>query len=547
MGKVKQCAPAFPIPNWEFLASDMQPVLSRLEGKLGDIVQKEQYDTSSCSIELTSHTRTLWQAHHTARVQDKDRPGTQNVNTSSLYRIASVTKSFTVLGLLYQQRAGRLSLDAPVATYIEELRHLQDSSICWEDITLRDLASQLSGLPKDYAQCDLLNLVKDPSSFGLPPASKAGLPECGEYQCWKPCNETHLFRQLEIKDAIFAPREQSSYSNINYDLLGIVLERVTGLSYKEYMNEHVFKTLGMAFTTLETPSDDNAVLPILPPNSFFPVDGKNSWDVDLGVENPSGGMHSSSGDLSKFLRYLLRDYNSITKGLNWTAPCSLQQGMSTYYGMPWETFRTDRYHSDHSRPTTFVMKTGGLSGYYSNISVLQEYGLGLTILVGGNVALVEEAYKSIWSELLPSMENIIWRSIDAEYSGTYTSTSNLRPGTISFLASADRGLCVTQFHCAGINVLNTSLFRPTDDPKMKWHAQLVCTQLFQNKRERQGEIWYWVLQESKPSSAAENIWDDFDVSDIDVLQYAGKPIHKIIFWREKRQVEIPAWELVLQG
>ena len=58
-------------------------------------------------------------------------------------------KTFTVLGLLYQEKAGNLSLDDPVDKYIEELKEPQNGTLSWKDITLRSLASQLSGIPRE--------------------------------------------------------------------------------------------------------------------------------------------------------------------------------------------------------------------------------------------------------------------------------------------------------------------------------------------------------------------------------------------------------------
>ena len=68
-----------------------------------------------------------------------------------MYRIASITKTFTVLGILYQEKAGNLSLDEPVYKYIKELREDQKGTLPWKDITLRSLASQLSGIPRECA------------------------------------------------------------------------------------------------------------------------------------------------------------------------------------------------------------------------------------------------------------------------------------------------------------------------------------------------------------------------------------------------------------
>lgn len=66
-----------------------------------------------------------------------------NVDGDSQYRIASITKVFTTLGLLYQHDAGNVSLDTTIDKYIPELQEPDNGDIPWKDITLRILASQL--------------------------------------------------------------------------------------------------------------------------------------------------------------------------------------------------------------------------------------------------------------------------------------------------------------------------------------------------------------------------------------------------------------------
>ena len=66
-----------------------------------------------------------------------------HIDGDSQYRIASISKVFTTLGLLYQHASGKLSLDDPIDKYIPELRDSDKGELPWKDITLRILASQL--------------------------------------------------------------------------------------------------------------------------------------------------------------------------------------------------------------------------------------------------------------------------------------------------------------------------------------------------------------------------------------------------------------------
>lgn len=142
---------AHPLPDYD--ANDMllRNAFAEIDTAVASAVSAPEFSATSFSIEITSSETTLWSKHHTAKERNTSRPDIPEVNGDALYRIASITKTFTVLGLLYQEKAGNLSLDAPVDNYIRELKEPQNGTLPWKDITLRSLASQLSGIPRECA------------------------------------------------------------------------------------------------------------------------------------------------------------------------------------------------------------------------------------------------------------------------------------------------------------------------------------------------------------------------------------------------------------
>ena len=139
--------PAFPLPKHQDYqgSSYLKDDLLLIEKKLEKLVSDPQFDISSYSIEITTSEGTLWENHHTAKEKDDKRPGAVQITGNSVYRMASVSKCFTTLAILQQHIAGNLSLDNPVNLYLSGL----SGNIPWKDITLRTLASQLSGIPRD--------------------------------------------------------------------------------------------------------------------------------------------------------------------------------------------------------------------------------------------------------------------------------------------------------------------------------------------------------------------------------------------------------------
>lgn len=188
---------------------------------------------------------------------------------------------------------------------------------------------------------------------------------------------------------------------------------MTGLSYTEYISHTILDRLEMSSSSLEKPDDAVAVLP----------KGDNYWDIEEGIQRPTGGLYSSSTDLSRFLRYILTHYNAITPALNWLHPASYSTGLYSFFGMPWEIFRTSKLLSNNQRPVTFVTKSGGVPGYVSIIIVAPDYDLGITILVAGNGRLLLKLQELVTVPLIRGVEHMAYLQMNERYPGTYGESS----------------------------------------------------------------------------------------------------------------------------
>jgi len=145
LAKCYDPSPAFPLPK--YVPEELDNVFSKIKKSLKHTFADKSFDKTSFSIEVTSSEKKLWSLHHTAR--NLSDLGVQEVDGNSLFRIASISKAFTTLAILQQHAAGNLSLDDTVDEYIHELKEPQKGTIPWKDITLRALASQLSGIPRE--------------------------------------------------------------------------------------------------------------------------------------------------------------------------------------------------------------------------------------------------------------------------------------------------------------------------------------------------------------------------------------------------------------
>lgn len=341
---------------------------------------------------------------------------------------------------------------------------------------------------------------------------------------------------MKQQKPIFTPNQKSSYCNDAYELLGLVLEKVTGQDYSDYITEAILKPLNMTLSSFTTPSDDHAVL----------TPGKSAiWDVDQGVQRPTGGLYASASDMSKFARYILKHYNSIATGVNWLLPVSWATGAHSFYGMPWEILRSESVFKHSKRPVTVVGKSGGLPGYVSQIFLLPEYDLGVTILVAGNITLLDRLQDTVLVGLIQAAEAAVWKYVGKTYTGDFVSTNSSLNSSLSLTSTPQTGLKISTFISNGTDILTTVI------PQLgynlagrAWHAQLVPTLLFKNESSKQGEIWrLLVVQERGGARVGHGLFDDFCVTDIDMGSYAGLPLNEVVFWLDDGVVELPAFRV----
>jgi CubicO group peptidase (beta-lactamase class C family) len=327
---------------------------------------------------------------------------------------------------------------------------------------------------------------------------------------------------------------KSTYSNIGYELLGLVLERVTNKTFEEYMNDAIFKPLNMSKSTVSLPPDSAGVIPLEP----------QAWDMDEGMQSPAGAIYSSAADLSKYLRYILTHYNAIATGINWVHPVSPSEGLHSFYGMPWEILHTDRVLKNSRRTVRFITKSGGLPGYTSLIATVPDFDLGFTILVAGNFDIFPKILDAVGATIVRAAEEIAIRQLQERYAGTYPSTGHGSNSTITFVAD-ERGLVIERFISNGTDILKNA-FKPTNQP---WYAQAVPTLLFSDEKKQKGEFWR-VVQSHERTEGEGSIWDDFCSTNIDTILYGPFGYNELVFWDAEndgifRRVELTAFKLNL--
>ena len=145
------------------------------------------------------------------------------VTPETKFEIASLTKAFTAFAVNALARDGKLKLDAPMCTYF------QPCPEAWKTITVSQLVQHTSGIP-DYEEA-------------LDMGSEAYYASLMRDDSAATAIETARAKPLD-----FAPGTQFKYSNTAYVILGLIIERVSGKSYEEFLRERIFTPLKMTST-----------------------------------------------------------------------------------------------------------------------------------------------------------------------------------------------------------------------------------------------------------------------------------------------------------
>ena len=288
------------------------------------------------------------------------------VKSDSVFRIASMTKSFTAMAILQLRDAGRLSLDDPAEKHLPELRRWRYPSSDSPKLTIRDLLTHSAGFPEDNPWGDQQLAISEDEFTAL---LRQGMPFSNP------------------------PGVAFEYSNYGYALLGRIVSTVSGMSYPAYVQQKILQPLGMTSTTLEPSAVDDARLA----RGYRFEDGQWKLEPQLadGAFGAMGGMLTSLDDLGRYVGAFLAAYPPRDEASSdpvgraslremqqmWRLrPASVTLSKS---GQPQLNVTGYGYGLRISQNCEFshiVAHSGGLPGFGSQMRWLPDYGVGLIAL-----------------------------------------------------------------------------------------------------------------------------------------------------------------------
>ena len=208
----------------------------------------------------------------------------KSVDEHTLFELGSTTKAFTGLGILNLQKEGVIKLDSPVTDYIDWFKPQYKGRDAV--VTVRHLMNHSSGIP-----VWTISLIPEGSE--------------GEITL-----EDTVRKIADVKLS-HAPGEVHEYATINYDVLALIIENVTGQKYEDYITETVLKDVGMNESFFRTSDSDRQRIFTGRKAGFF---GMWQYDAPTYYGNTAAGyLVSDTNDLVTWMRYVREkiDFNSF--------------------------------------------------------------------------------------------------------------------------------------------------------------------------------------------------------------------------------------------
>jgi CubicO group peptidase (beta-lactamase class C family) len=282
---------------------------------------------------------------------------------TSLFRIASMTKSFTAMAILKLRDEGKLSITDPAERYAPEMKSFRYLTSDSPKITIENLLTMTAGFPEDNPWGDRQLEDTDEEFLGF-------------------LKEGVSFSNI--------PGHRFEYSNLGYAILGNIISRVSGVPYQRYITQNILGPLGMKDTKWEYTEVGKQDLAL----GYRWED--ETWKLEPmlhdGAYGAMGGLITSIGDFSKYIALHLKA--SLPSSLPETGPVkrnsirqmhkpflsSLYPEAKTPGGAVCPTLAGYGYGLGYRQDCKGVVRishSGGLPGFGSEFRFYPEYGIGV--------------------------------------------------------------------------------------------------------------------------------------------------------------------------
>ncbi|GAA3410733.1 serine hydrolase [Paenibacillus hodogayensis] len=383
------------------------------DGIFADAMKK--YNTVGSNFAVVSNGKVLLSKGYGFADRENKIP----VDSSTVFQIGSVTKQFTALAAMQLVDKGKIDLHHDIQEYLGGMKVPNTTG---KKLTMYDLLTYTSGFDKP----DILS--------GSEP----------EYvNQFFPMKES---LEANMPTVVRPPGEAYTYDNFGFTLAGYAVGEVSGMSFAQYMEEHVFKPLGMNSTNVRFTPEllSRMAAHYGPKGELIPLEGFKPTD------RPSGGMVSNADDMVK---YLMMHLNKGTyEGKEILSSKSIEQ-MHTYQVFPDKEFPVttigfEGYFKEKMNGHHVVIKGGNVTGHSSLIVILPEENTAFYMSYNNDSMMSLDVYEAFMNHYYPRKEEAPQPSYSPiseqqakDYTGLY---QNTRLGSIRTQVSYSDGKLVME-------------------------------------------------------------------------------------------------------
>ncbi|AXU75178.1 penicillin-binding protein [Clostridioides difficile] len=288
----------------------------------------------------------------------------KNLNKDNMYSIASISKMFTTTAVMKLVDEGKINLDTPVVNYIPEFKMADDR---YKEITPRMLLNHSSGLMGSSFKNTIL--LGDNDSYG----------------------HDNFLKELQKQRLKAKPGAFSVYCNDGFTLAEILVERVSGMSFTNFLDKYINNPLNLQNTKTPENSFDSSKLA----KAYVPY-----WEDAVPQDNlnaiGAGGLYSSAENLCTFAQTFMKNSNGILSPASVKAMENKEylnglwpEGEDSIlgYGLGWDCVNTYPFNQYNLKALT---KGGDSLLFHSNLIVLPDENMAVAVLSSGGSSQLNE-------------------------------------------------------------------------------------------------------------------------------------------------------------
>lgn len=330
-----------------FLPKTINEITNFVESK------REYYNSPSIAVAITDQNKTIYLKHF-GEAQKGDK-----------YLIGSNSKSFTALLTLILQEKEKLNINDPVNKYLKWFEY-KNKNIS-NKITIKDLLQHTSGISNEIGQ----TFLENDTSFDY---------------------SKYYSKILKKLDSNNLPKQPFKYSNVNYRLLGLIIENITGKKFEECIETYIIKPMKLTNTSA------NINVDLIDSYQYFLYYPILKFNKSFHQQEAASGLISSTGnDMSIYLKNLMNSYNNnpntiINPNIAKQLFISNKNNKSSY-GLGWRIINNIFYHN------------GTNKSFESSMYILPSINKSIVVLINSNQAPDSEIIDGIASILLNQKPN----------------------------------------------------------------------------------------------------------------------------------------------